>query len=395
MSVTKFAQNKLEGVQVLRGVAALLVLWCHLKFNLGRDAENFSNVPFLATNFGSIGVDIFFVISGFVISMTAAKLGTDWRAFLALRVARVVPLYFAASTYVLLESILSSHLGDKPMRISGLSIFNTYAFIPVLDGRYFTGPILVNGWTLSFEVWFYLCFAGLLRLGAARQGWLWLPLFFTVGMILNLAFTQHGPWYLPKFLFHPMTLEFCAGCVLYHLRDRIGKFALYAMAGLCLLFLFWGYHESFLGVHWTILDDARAGLYRVMVWGGFAACLVGVITQIDLKYTWKWPQFLLLLGDASYSIYLVPMPPLMMTFSILLKLLGKFMGHDMTPPPWYYGSIYVLGSVAVSIACWKFFEIPTTSLTKRWLFRFLPERQRKPNTPDDPIPKIGESANPS
>ena len=90
--------NKQQGIQVLRGVAALFVMFAHLKFNLGIPAENTANTRWLAANIGAIGVDIFFVISGFVIAMTAAKLGDNWRAFLAHRIARIVPLYFTVSS---------------------------------------------------------------------------------------------------------------------------------------------------------------------------------------------------------------------------------------------------------------------------------------------------------
>jgi exopolysaccharide production protein ExoZ len=354
-------------------LAALLVLWCHLKFALGLPPEHFSNVPLVATNWGAIGVDIFFVISGFVISLTAASLNYDWRAFFAARTARIVPLYFAISTYALVEAILSSHFSGKPLRFSGPAIFATYAFIPLLDGPNFTGPILKNGWTLSFEMWFYLCFAGLMKIGFGRRAWLWLPGFFMVGMVANAIFFQPTHWFLPNFLFHPITLEFCAGCLLYHLRNKIGKSGLYVMGGLCVLFLYLGYDKSIWGSHFVILNDAKTGLCRAVEWGGFAACLVGMITQIDLKYSWKWPRFLLLLGDASYSIYLVP-PAFLMTFDIGIKVLNKFAGHEVPLSPWWYGIIYVVGSVGAGIACWKFFEMPATRRAKRFLFRFVPDK---------------------
>ena len=376
MAGTESPRIKLEGLQVLRGVAAILVLWAHLKNELGRDVTHFLTVPFLATNLGQIGVDIFFVISGFVISMSAAKMGDDWRAFLASRLARIVPLYFTLSTFFLLEAVASGHPGG---RISGLSVFDTYAFIPLFDSRNSPGPILVSGWTLSFEIWFYLCFAGLMNFRSARHAWLLLPGFFAIGMAVNMAFNQSGPWFLPKFLFHPMTLEFCAGCILYHAQNRIGKSALFIMGGLSLLFLYLAYYyNSSLGGAWTSLNDLKAGLLRAIVWGGFATCLVGLVSQIDLKYRWKWPRFMLLLGDASYSIYLVP-SAFMMVFEIGIHHLSKLSGHDLTPPPVWYGSVYVLGTVAAGIACWKFFESPASKLAKGFLFRFVPDKRDKPN----------------
>lgn len=372
MSNTESAQNKLEGLQVLRGVAALLVLWCHLKYNLGRDWHTFSSVPFLGTDLGAIGVDIFFVISGFVISMTAAKTGLDWQAFAVSRVARIVPLYFTISILAGLEIICGYPAGQ----VCAPSIFDTFYFIPFPDGKEFIGPILINGWTLSFEMWFYLCFAGLLMLGSARRAWFLLPGFFVLGMAVNMALSQWEPWCWPKFLFNPMTLEFCAGCILYNKRNRIGKSALCVMGGLIPLFFYLANDSSSLGRHWTVMNDTDAAWHRAIVWGGFATCLVGVMSQIDLRRSWKWPRFLLLLGDASYSIYLIPIL-FMTTFKIGLDLLSKIAGHDLTPSPLWYGSIYVLGSVSAGIACWKFFELPSTSLAKRFLFRYLPDKTAK------------------
>ncbi|HSY43266.1 MAG TPA: acyltransferase family protein, partial [Candidatus Acidoferrum sp.] len=137
--------NKLEGLQVLRAIAALSVLGCHLKSSMLVPPANFFGIPWDATRLGAIGVDIFFVISGFVIAMTGAKLGNDWRAFMSLRVARVVPLYFTLSTYALLEAVISAKVhgpeGTAPL-ITWQMIFNTYAFIPVFNGGYWIGPIL-------------------------------------------------------------------------------------------------------------------------------------------------------------------------------------------------------------------------------------------------------------
>ena len=384
MSITGSARTKLQGVQVLRGLAALLVLWCHIKYNMGRDFASFSK-PLLATNFGAIGVDIFFVISGFVISMTAAKMEGDWRAFIVSRLARIVPLYYAAST---LYAVLAFFL-KKP--VDPWTVVATYGFIPLLDGPNFTGPILVNGWTLCFEMWFYLCFAVLFRLGFERRAWLWLSVFFVCGIAANMAFMQSVYWYLPKFLFHPMTLEFCAGCILYHLRNRIGKFAMYVMGGFCLLFLLLGYDKSYLGVHWIIMNNVNEGLHRAVVWGGFAACLVGLMTQIDLKYSWKWPRFLLLLGEASYSIYLVP-AVFMMVFEIVIAQLSKFARHDLTPSPLWYGTIFILGSVMAGIASWKFFELPATRLAKRFLFHFVQNKGRQ-DAPRASIQQVGDAVN--
>jgi len=146
--------GKMQSIQVLRGVAALLVIWCHLKYDLG--LKLWIVYPFLATDIGAIGVDIFFVISGYVIAMTAAKCGRDWKGFLANRIARIVPLYFSVSLLCLALDILPGG------RIASFQqIFNTFGFIPIFDRAHFTSPLCMTGWTISFEMWFYILFASL------------------------------------------------------------------------------------------------------------------------------------------------------------------------------------------------------------------------------------------
>jgi peptidoglycan/LPS O-acetylase OafA/YrhL len=163
--------GRLDGLQVLRGVAALLVGWCHLKYNLGLTHEQLVRLPLVASDLGAIGVDIFFVISGFVIAMTAENTGGNGRAFFAHRIARIVPLYFTVSSYMLVLIVLwgvTTHEIDISQWLSFRLIFNTYAFIPIFDGPNFTSPACLNGWTLSFEMWFYVCFAALIKFCGGR-----------------------------------------------------------------------------------------------------------------------------------------------------------------------------------------------------------------------------------
>lgn len=362
----------------MRGVAALSVMWCHLKYNLGVPSTKFSNVPLLATDLGAIGVDIFFVISGFVVAMTASKLGGNWRTFLTHRVARVVPLYFMVSTCMLI--LMMAGLDDSPGHTPGVSsplsfrqLFNTYAFIPVFDTGHFTGPLSVNGWTLSFEMWFYLYFAWLIVVVGGQKAGKVLPCFMAAGVVVTALFYHSIYWFLPKFLFHPLVLEFSAGCVLYHARDLMGKSAMFVLWLLGPVFLYFANQAQFLGKHWTILADPMLGFYRAGVWGGFAVCLVGVVTQIDIKHSTSWPKFLLLLGDSSYSIYLIA-PLVTLTVQAVMLGLNKVTGSGyLTLSPLPCGIVYVLGTILGGILLWKFFEVPATLKAKKLLSRFVPK----------------------
>jgi peptidoglycan/LPS O-acetylase OafA/YrhL len=352
--------RRLQGLQVLRGLAALLVVWSHVQYNLGVPRSYVAGNPWLATSIGAIGVDIFFVISGFVIAMTAAKMGENWRAFLANRISRVVPLYLAVSGFLLVLVVCG--FTEFGIRVESFNqVFNSFAFVPLFDQATFTDPLCGNGWTLSFEAWFYALFAGMMFLTGQRAG-VFLPAFLVVGVFATATFYHSESWYLPKFLFNPLTLEFCGGCLLYHFRNRMGARALLVMCLLLPILLFWANHEQMLGQHNRILADAGLGFLRAGIWGGFSVCLVGVVTQLDLKHHLRWPGVLLLGGDASYSIYLIA--PLIMP--VLWNIELHFY-HASRLAPVTNGCIYVLGAIVGGLLLWKYVEVPATKWTKEHL----------------------------
>lgn len=155
--------SKIESLQGLRFFAALLVVIGHAQHEL-REAR-----PDLAANWGfvpfdwGLGVDIFFVISGFIMMhMMAERFGEDGvaRRFLARRLIRIVPLYWLATTATLLTAL---HLYLTPG--GAIHALASYLFIPWPhpDGRG-VFPVLSLGWTLNFEMLFYLIFAASLGL---------------------------------------------------------------------------------------------------------------------------------------------------------------------------------------------------------------------------------------
>jgi exopolysaccharide production protein ExoZ len=371
--------RKLQGLQVLRGVAALLVVWHHLKYSLGVSSAKVSEIAVLATNLGAIGVDIFFVVSGFVIAMTASRLGRDWRSFLASRIARIVPLYFTLSTFMLLRGAGAHFFLHGQGWPEFHSIFNSYFFIPLLDTDSFTSPLCANGWTLSFEMWFYLGFGLLItRAGGNLAGRIF-PALMLCGVALTTFFYSSENWFLPKFLFHPLTLEFSAGCLLFHVRNWLGKISFILMCLLASVFLFFASRHEQLGLHMQVLTSSTLGFERAGIWGGFAVCLVGIVTQLDLKTPFAWPKLPLLLGDASYSIYLIT--PIVLTPTAMLVHSLKhfhFLAADV-PTEIISGFFYLAGTLIGGVLLWKYFEFPATQWAKKNLRRFT----AKANAPEN------------
>jgi peptidoglycan/LPS O-acetylase OafA/YrhL len=133
------------------------------------------------------------------------------------------------------------------------------------------------------------------------------------------------------------------------------------------VFLYLANREQFLGIHTHAVNHVRLGLLRAGTWGGFAVCVVGLVTQLDLKHPINWPGFSLLVGDASYSIYLIA--PLVMP---VLHTITSLVTPNFNPPPAINGAIYILGTVLGGLLLSKYFEVPASRWTKKFLQRFVP-----------------------
>lgn len=132
------------GIQYLRGIAAMLVVLHHLSFN--------------STQLGPFGVKIFFVISGFVMWLTTAGVDISPVSFWRRRLVRIVPLYwFFLLLLVVIGLSASQYL--KTTEINLETAVKSFLFIPHFHAvQKFIAPILIPGWSLNYEMFFYLIF---------------------------------------------------------------------------------------------------------------------------------------------------------------------------------------------------------------------------------------------
>ncbi len=147
--------ERLEGLQSLRALAALLVLIGHVR---AEAAHYFAlDLPGAALPW-TRGVDIFFIISGFIITLSAARFAARPGAFLWRRLRRVVPLY-ALFTTLMVALLLAAPGSLKSTSLDPAQIASSYLFLPYerADGR--IAPVLSLGWTLNYEVFFYALLA--------------------------------------------------------------------------------------------------------------------------------------------------------------------------------------------------------------------------------------------
>lgn len=151
-------------VQALRVVAALLVVLLHAFETWGERVD--PAAPGVNWDNGAAGVDIFFIISGFVMVISSRRLVDQagaWLIFLRHRVVRIVPLYWLLTTVKILAVVA---LAGVVLR-TGLDfnfVAGSYLFLPVTDSAGHFRPVLPVGWTLTYEFLFYLLFAAALAM---------------------------------------------------------------------------------------------------------------------------------------------------------------------------------------------------------------------------------------
>jgi exopolysaccharide production protein ExoZ len=289
-----FAPTSLRSLQVLRGIAALSVAIAHLRsVETKFDAATLLG-PWTGVGFG--GVDLFFVISGFVmVWVTRAdqgKAGALPRFWLA-RFLRIYPLW-----WLVLSAVVALWLIRPDMVYSSddstPDLVRSYLLLP---GENL--PLHAVGWTLIHEVWFYAIF-GMLLLLPARM----LPFglgIWAVGVVV-WALAQPSPSHpIIALLRHPLTLEFIAGAAIGILATR-GTLAfarpILVIGGFVLLLSALSIRENPQAIfeqEWPRLW--LFGLpFALILWGS-----VGLEQTGDMRA----PSWLQRLGDWSYALYLV------------------------------------------------------------------------------------------
>ncbi|CAN7421234.1 acyltransferase [Bosea sp. LjRoot90] len=344
---------QLYGIQVLRALAALMVAVHHVQSDAG----------FLAAKAGTsftpshalpwtAGVDLFFVISGFIMVHSSAGLfdrPDGARLFIARRIARIVPLYWAATTLFLMVLLASPALinSDTP---SLKQITASYLFWPMPNVAGQLQPIYSLGWTLNYEMLFYVLFG----VALFAPGRLVVPLAAAAlaGLVTAQAFA--GPLPLPfGFWGQPIVLEFAAGMAVGLLRRgglRIdGRLRwLMAAAGIALFVIASG--DGWAQTSWgAVALRGPAALLLVTA----AACGRNVTAPSALV------RALALLGDASYALYLV--------HPFAMRALREIFARMAPEATGLFIVLALIAAVLAALAVYHWFERPMTKVLRRTL----------------------------
>ena len=336
---------RLVGLQAVRGLAAALVVFVH--YNGTAVGHGFAITGLEHAAVSGIGVDIFFVISGFIMELTAggqSRLGEGRAAFLSRRAMRVLPLYWfltivAYAATVAFGDAIHTTVSLRQLLLSLLLLPSTRP-----DGQAFY--VISVAWTLTIEVYFYILFALLIHL---RPTWRVVALssIFAASVLLGAWARPQSP--LARYLVDPMLFEFVAGCLLAMVLRRgvrlspMSASIMAAVAVSGMLFAF---------------ELVVPGAWRVVVWGVPAWLLVTAVvlstgpswTRVEAPFTY--------LGDMSYSLYLSHFFAVAMFVRLHLRWSGSLLSSS-----WVCATVFCVLCLCLAHACYVAVERPA----RRWM----------------------------
>jgi len=355
--------KKVLNIQALRGIAVLLVVFSHMLPIENKYSATDKILPDIFM-IGISGVDLFFLISGFVmvsVTQNTNQSISKIKLFLYHRFTRIYPLYWFYSILILTVFLLQPSMVNNSQD-NQIDIISSFLLIPqdLL-------PIVNVGWTLVFEIYFYIIFSLLLLLPRKKL---------TTGLLLwgivILAVSSSPLWRenaFTKVYFHPLTLEFIIGAfiaIVYYKRDIPGNAKLLALASIVIWLVSYTIFQS------STNENIPKGIIRVIIFGIPASLALYSALLYEKNHNITMPNWLCKIGDASYSIYL--------SHIIVLSIVGRVWSKFSTNGALDNFIAFTLMLIAVLISGFISYKLieGTLLIKTRKLERYIFNKNEKP-----------------
>jgi len=361
--------KRIDEIQLLRGVAALMVCLFHLKGLLNSSTSHFGTTFFGG---GGMGVSLFFIISGFImVYITRKSDGSKLyvKNFMIKRLIRIIPLYYIMVLFWVFA--YDTHLDY--FHKDYLTLVKTFCFVPIFDsplGAAYGMPPLKVGWSLNYEIFFYFIFGISLFMKRFRYIMLFIA-FFVLVILVPLIFAGYVT-FNPFVNYHFKLLYFLM---------ITNPIMLYFIMGVALGLL---YNSTFcIRQKWLqiVLLALSIGLYLILYFrvssviytffGGLFTCsfLVFGFLFFNKERSLKVPTLFVYLGDMSYSLYLIH-PTVIIVLPRFLRLIGFAGRLDGT----VYFFVLLFCIMALTILSYEFIE---KRLLKRLATRLTTPKLKK------------------
>ncbi|EMW4538926.1 acyltransferase [Salmonella enterica] len=373
-------KNKLTSLQALRGVAAISVMLFHYRFSLRAGDNSGTTIWDSLFSWGIIGVDVFFVISGFIMFYTTQNYRqgiASTKHFLLNRAIRIVPLYYFGLLIAFLfgGAMSTFHYPSKVQTLISALTFtvNNISVKP----HYINDAGMYNiRWTLNYEIYFYIVFAVCLLmkhriLALACWGCI---VTFIIPSIAGFAPTisvQGYAFQTPTiaFLTNPLLLEFLIGVFAGYIYIQFKKHILSTklpIISIIIAFCLLAY--IIYGIYSNRIVALNLGSTAII---GFFVLFLTLGESILNPYI---PRALIYIGDISFSLYLLHNPIII----AVKKLIGPI-GESATRGI-FVVIVAMLLSVLISHLTHKYIEI---SLTRKLKSKLTPAKNQNHTTQVD------------
>ena len=334
-------RSNLASLQILRALAAISVVYYHA-------------AP--QPRFGSFGVDIFFVISGFVMGMLVINLQSSG-AFIIKRLARIVPMYWTMTTIVLILTLIKPDILNST-QFNIINYLKSLFFIPYFKNNGLLQPMLGVGWTLNYEMFFYVVIW--LSFSISRKFCIYLT-----SAIIIFIYIIFGNWIsnelLNSFFGNSQIFEFILGLIAFsaYNRELVHKTMVILNLFIILAIYFCMAYIEIHGIHYE----------RIFLYGLFSFVIVLLATSSEkqgLKIDYLPANFLTTIGDASYSIYL--------THTFVIDSVERIFFKNYTQfytPMFALIFFYMLPSLIVGYILYLTLDKPLYNFFKTRLMRLL------------------------
>ena len=370
MRRTEVPSKNLIAIQILRCLAALLVVVHHSHFSIrffehtywseGAALSRAVHYPSWANHLDA-GVDIFFCISGFIMCMLADRArSNNRRSFIVDRFARILPPYWLFTTIIIAVYLVSPRFNAGELTgdwgYNAVRIVKSLFLIPQNKM-----PVLKVGWTLVHEFLFYYFVALLIFFKQGQRTALFMAVAAAAGIVLCLVGTDvfYGYWLSPFYV------EFFLGALVYRIYDRIS----YRYPGVQLTIAFFLYFvvSALLEAYQPFVLHT---LIRMFGFGTMGFFLISGLMGLDAKYKMEMyflPRLLARIGDASYSLYL--------SHWFVLSFLGRF-AVLIPGAPVFLIIIWHIGAIVTAVVFAVLFAEHVELAFHRKLLNYLKSRRK-------------------